>query len=135
MPDEKSYPNKAIVMSVMGVIDKLCIDINEPDDSMKLLEDSPDVEANLTVYANGEQQDPPMGSIYKEAKTLAKSILAKINRVRHSVVTTYNADGDDDPEEEHIKYQSQIRSERAPLQGEPSKKRQKVNDIESIEEF
>ncbi len=54
MPDEKSYPNKAIVMSVMGVIDKLCIDINEPDDSMKLLEDSPDVEANLTVYANGE---------------------------------------------------------------------------------
>lgn len=53
MPDEKSYPNKAIVMTVLGVMDKLCIDMNEPDDSLKLLEDSPDVEANITIYAEG----------------------------------------------------------------------------------
>lgn len=93
MPDG-SYPNPKIVSTVLGCLDKLCIDQNEVDDSLQMLEATPNIEINLDTYSgNNPEALALLGPSYNSCRNIAKNIIDKINRARNKIQTVYDEDG------------------------------------------
>jgi len=83
LPDE-TFPNKKIVLCIMGCIDRLPISEGELDGAERVS----DIERTLEVYKNGYA-----GAGYNDCQTLAKSILNKWYRKRFNIQTTYDSEG------------------------------------------
>lgn len=122
MPDE-TFPNKKIILCIMGCVDRLPITEGELEGT--------DLERTLEMYRDGHA-----GVGYNECQSMAKNILNKWYRSRFNIQTTYDSEGRFDKGWRSL--QQQLDRERTKEvdadedEEEPSRKRQKQGDEEDI---